>query len=244
MTDLGRTERCALFFVGLEMVYRIPERLSFCEIDGRLIFMDIDNDAYFRLSAALESAFRNVINEESGDVAALTALLDKGILVPGRSDSAPPLTLVTAPPRRSVLESDGALSSITWLDVCGVFGSVWAMRARLRLQPLKRVLDELTALQERTTQQGVVSKRGDPESEISSAAQAFARIRPYVPVDRSCLLDSLALARYLARRRMKADLVFGVSADPFSAHCWMQAGDLVLNDTAGNASAHSPIRVV
>ena len=59
-----------------------------------------------------------------------------------------------------------------------------------------------------------------------------------------CLLDSIALVRFLARRGLYAQLVFGVTDDPFSAHCWVQAGDLVLNDTVGDVSAHTPIRVI
>ena len=43
---------------------------------------------------------------------------------------------------------------------------------------------------------------------------------------------------------MHANLVFGVTGDPFSAHCWVQVDELVLNDTLGNANAYTPIRTV
>lgn len=49
---------------------------------------------------------------------------------------------------------------------------------------------------------------------------------------------------FLARRRLHASIVFGVTGDPFGAHCWVQTSDLVLSDTLGNATGHTPIRVV
>jgi len=52
------------------------------------------------------------------------------------------------------------------------------------------------------------------------------------------------LVRFLARRRLSASIVFAVTTNPFNAHCWVQSGDLVLNDTVGNAILHTPIRVV
>ena len=36
----------------------------------------------------------------------------------------------------------------------------------------------------------------------------------------------------------------GVTSEPFAAHCWVQAGDIVLNETLSDANAHTPIRMV
>jgi hypothetical protein len=58
------------------------------------------------------------------------------------------------------------------------------------------------------------------------------------------LLDSLAMVMFLAKRGLHASIVIGVTSAPFSAHCWVQTGDLVLNDTVGNARAFTPIRVI
>jgi len=38
--------------------------------------------------------------------------------------------------------------------------------------------------------------------------------------------------------------VFGVKLNPFSAHCWVQAGDIVLNDAIDHVTIHTPILVV
>ena len=75
-------------------------------------------------------------------------------------------------------------------------------------------------------------------------AAAFRSARPYVPIDTCCLLDSIAMITFLAKRQLHADLVFGVTADPFSAHCWAQYGTTVLNDALGHALTYTPIRVI
>jgi hypothetical protein len=59
-----------------------------------------------------------------------------------------------------------------------------------------------------------------------------------------CLFDSLALIHFLAQYGLYPDWVFGVSADPFEAHCWVQAGQVVLNDTVERVSAFTPILTI
>jgi hypothetical protein len=59
-----------------------------------------------------------------------------------------------------------------------------------------------------------------------------------------CLFDSLALLEYLARHGIYADWVFGVQTRPFAAHCWVQHGDIVFNDTVEHVSGYTPIMVV
>jgi hypothetical protein len=65
-----------------------------------------------------------------------------------------------------------------------------------------------------------------------------------VPIPSVCLSDSIALLDLLARRGLAADLVFGVKLNPFAAHCWVQAGDVVLNETVECVRRHTEILVV
>jgi hypothetical protein len=69
----------------------------------------------------------------------------------------------------------------------------------------------------------------------------FASLRLLYPRPYLCLFDSLALVHFLARFDLYPDWVFGVRADPFEAHCWVQAGSVVLNDTVERVSALTPI---
>jgi hypothetical protein len=72
----------------------------------------------------------------------------------------------------------------------------------------------------------------------------FERLRWFYPRPYLCLFDSLALTHFLGRFGLHPDWVFGVKADPFEAHCWVQADRLVLNDTLGHVSGFSPIMYV
>jgi hypothetical protein len=80
--------------------------------------------------------------------------------------------------------------------------------------------------------------------QLGELVSQFNRLRPIYPRNYLCLFDSLALIRFLARHHMHSDWVFGVSADPFYAHCWVQQGDLLLNDIPERISRYRPIMVI
>ncbi len=125
-----------------------------------------------------------------------------------------------------------------------VWMAVIATQRQLRRQPLLQVLSGIAAYRLAKSGGPATAPGGRVESCLLNATAAFRRARPYVPVETVCLLDSIALVRFLAWRGLYAELVFGVTDDPFSAHCWVQSGDLVLNDTVGDVGAHTPIRVI
>ena len=72
-------------------------------------------------------------------------------------------------------------------------------------------------------------------------ARALEDIRTMVTRHDQCLLRSLALVRWATSRGMALDLVFGVTARPFQAHCWVQHGNLVLNDSLDHVINFTPI---
>jgi transglutaminase superfamily protein len=79
---------------------------------------------------------------------------------------------------------------------------------------------------------------------VCAAALAFRRMRPYYPRAYLCMFDSLALIHFLALRGLGADFVFGVDLTPFEAHCWVQCGDVVLNDDINVVRRYTPIMLV
>jgi hypothetical protein len=72
-------------------------------------------------------------------------------------------------------------------------------------------------------------------------AQIFKTLRPWYPRDFLCLFDSLALLEFLAAEEIFADWVFGVRAEPFEAHCWVQREQVALNDSIERVSTFVPI---
>jgi hypothetical protein len=71
----------------------------------------------------------------------------------------------------------------------------------------------------------------------------FRRVAPWLPLDGACLFRSGFLLGYLESLGHRVDWVFGVRTWPFRAHCWLQAGDVALDDEAERLIAYHPIMV-
>jgi Transglutaminase-like superfamily len=69
----------------------------------------------------------------------------------------------------------------------------------------------------------------------------FKDLRPFYPRPYLCLFDSLALLEFLASYHSYPRIVFGVVADPFQAHCWLQDGNVLLNDDLERVGKYKPI---
>ncbi|MCD9026766.1 lasso peptide biosynthesis B2 protein [Luteimonas sp. BDR2-5] len=226
------------------MPYRLHDDLSYCEIDGHLVFLDVLNDRYFRLPPALERTFVAHRDGEGATDSDVAALVDRDILVDAQGTAgghvAPPIER----PVCSAVEQTSTAPPVPlpMLAAVDVFRIVLATQLQLKRRGLKRTLDTLSSYRETSTLQTPAGAPADQQ--FLEAAAQFRRVRPYVPIETRCLLDSLSLTRFLAKRRLHATLVFGVTAEPFSAHCWVQAGRAVLNDTLGNVCAHTPIRAI
>lgn len=147
------------------------------------------------------------------------------------------------PAIRSAMEAPLPTRRPCLFELLEVLAIVLRTRVALKLSTLKAVLDGLGADQHTQPAQATPSAVL-LEHRLSDAAAVYRRARLYVPVDMCCLLDSVAMAKFLRKRQLHAHVVFGVAIDPFSAHCWLQAEDIVLNDTVGNVNSHTPIRVV
>jgi len=73
----------------------------------------------------------------------------------------------------------------------------------------------------------------------------FTHLRPFLFTSRDqCLFESLVLIEFLARYGIFPSWVFGVQSRPFAAHCWVQEGDRVLNDTLDHLGRYTRIMAV
>jgi len=221
---------------------RLHGDLSFCRVDGHLIFLDIRNDRYFRLAECLESALVTYLEGGDGPESSIRRLIDRKILIDGSGDSDHASSSFPKAPTRSAMEEAVHVEQTSISVVLDTLGIVCSTQLQLKTRGLKKTLDGFLALRSQRASRPSGSRHG--ESLVLKAAAAFRCARLYVPIDTCCLLDSIAMVRFLARRELYADLVFGVTADPFSAHCWAQSGTTVLNDALGHALAHTPIRVI
>jgi hypothetical protein len=73
----------------------------------------------------------------------------------------------------------------------------------------------------------------------------FDQLRPFAySRTNTCFLHSLALLEFLAHYGLYADWVFGVRAEPFEAHCWLECHKTAITDTPVNINRLIPIMVV
>ena len=218
------------------MPYRLPNGVSACMVANQAIFLDTVKDRYFSVSGGTAQAVRAVLEQRPVQEEDLDKLARAGLI---QVDDGVPASAPLPPtaPTRSLVEEAEAPTIWGAGQLFEVGTSLMRARHAVRRRPLASILDDLA-----------VSKADlAPSAPCTDRALAYAAIfnasRRFVPIRPRCLPDSLALLASLARRRVTADLVFGVRVNPFNAHCWVQSGDIVLNDAVDNATLHTPILI-
>lgn len=224
------------------MQLELHRDLSYCKVDDHLVFLDIQNDRYFCLAERLESAFVSYLRDGDTSCSSVRTLIDRKILVEGGADSNRISLSPPEPPTRSATEDAVLTRRASLRELLDTFATVFSIQRQLKTRSLKQTLQSLASYRESRATRSLPLHQDD--SYILAAAAAFRSARLYVPIDTCCLLDSIAMITFLAKRAMHADLVFGVARDPFSAHCWAQRGTTVLNDALGHAMTFTPIRVI
>jgi hypothetical protein len=228
------------------MRYQLREGLSCCDVDGHMIFLDIVQDRYFKLAGPLEKAMRSFQAHEDVASALLDDLATAQILVEAPDWKSSAAIAHIQRPTRSAIEQATAVAGrgLNPAIVIEAMAIIWSTRRHLRTRTLKTNLDEASAYRDKKTGALEVAAPNALEDDLLRANEQFTLARRYVPIEPICLLDSLSLLRFLSRRGLPAHIVFGVTSEPFTAHCWVQAGDIVLNETLSDANAHTPIRMV
>lgn len=193
-------------------------------IDDDLALIDLDADDYLCFPGGAVSVERQQADNLVLGGPGTSQMIDAGLT----ADTRPPgMTLPTLPTRSVIHESPPPL---TWRHILSALGAVRAVRRALRSPGLHPVL----AVSPRP---GLAT---DPVRVIA-AAKAFWRIAPWLTIEGECLVRSALLMNFLGRMGLSADWVFGVRLWPFSAHCWVQSGDVCLNDDVERLVAYTPI---
>lgn len=206
--------------------------VSFAIVDGRAVFLDLRTDRYLGLDGAADEAFAALVSSPgsaAGDAAAEALLATNLFEVAARPE---PLVPAHAPRPRAASPAQTVHTAAR--DILVVSALVLQASLKLRLAPIERILKD--------RHEGI--RDSLPKSAVFELADRFRDARSLVPIAPSCLQDSLALRRWLARRQAFATLVVGVKLDPFAAHCWTQLDDIVLNDSPDRVATYTPILVV
>lgn len=218
-----------------DMNYGLRAGISFCLTGERAIVLDVRRDRYFGLSPARTRLLLSNAADLNMDV-----LVDDGVVELGAGHHRPRMPCSSSPVVRDVVrEADDRPRA---LDLAAVTAAVIGAQMTLKLGSLETALNRLTRRKNRISKRYPVSKADHGQAE--ALARRFNATRPLVPIASVCLLDSLAIAMFLAAHGIVVDVVFGVDAPPFSAHAWAQSGDCVLNDEVDRVAIYKPILVV
>jgi hypothetical protein len=230
----------------------LSDEVYFCIAEGQGIFLDLNRDAYSAIQLGTPTNADGVHSQE--DVLHAfdkhrEELSQEGLLTDRREGEANLLAFHAIPrPSGNLFPDDqrayglaGHVSNevvVRGRDVLGFFRSARRASALLKDRPIREIVA------------GVRARKGDyavreADLEVLRRETAiFRRLRPWYPRRYLCLWDSLALIEFFARRRLYPLWVFGVQAQPFGAHCWLQADDLLLNEATEYAGQFTPIMAV
>jgi hypothetical protein len=176
----------------------------------------------------------NVCDEEDS---LIESLVLRGILTGSPRDGKPFIESEAWARERTI---DGIESEVSVrpspLSVIRFFWSCGKVHWRLRFGAFSRTVARLELRRRHAHSTGEYDAAG-----AARLIAVFKLLRPLFPRPYLCLFDSLALLEFLSGHDCFPHLVFGVVADPFEAHCWLQAGTMVLNDDLERTGRYKPI---
>lgn len=190
--------------------YRLRADVEHCQFGAQTVCLDLSTSRYFLLEGAASHHLARFVSGTANNEA-IGCLLDLGLIEAGPRASPRPMAVT---PTKSFLDHRQPKASL-WLLYRSIREQRRTYKALLRMS--------LGALLEPT---GL--PRADAES-CHAVAAAFAHASRYRDATDQCLVRGLAMRAILARNGLGVDLVIGVTL-PFAAHCWVQAGPVVLSD--------------
>lgn len=238
--------------------YYLSKHTFICLADNHYVFLDLRSDEYLCLGREHTDAMKGllsgqqVVDESSADIrlqgtgnsgasVVVQALLKKGLLVENDAYGKPPTPARVAVPSASTMKDfDKPRPRIGPAHVWNFFAAAAAASANLRWGSIERTVRSVAA---RKSTHATAATAVDIGAS-STLFTIFHTLRPYYPRKYLCLFDSLALLHFLARYNTFPQWVYGVRLEPFAAHCWVQAGDSVVNDIIDNVRDYTPIMSV
>jgi hypothetical protein len=252
MPRLGASERPG----GLMQPYLLAPHVYPCVSGQHVVLMDLERDKYVavapadRLAAWVRGwpvgslhAPDSPDDADAGARTLVSQMLAHGMLVSDPHVGKPAVPVSAARAARTLVEFNlderpRTASALLWR-----FGrSYLQAQLSLKLRPVQAIVETVRNRKAGPTTSGL---RDVDLARLRALVGTFTRLRPLFYTLRSaCLLDSLTLMYFLGAEGIHPDWVFGVKTEPFDAHCWVQHGEVVLNDAPDRVRQYSPILLV
>lgn len=238
--------------------YYLSKHTFFCLADDHYVFLDLRNDEYLCLGRAHTNAIKSLQNghpvfdesstgiwlqdsDNSDTSAVIQALLQKELLVCKETHGKRPTPVQVETPLASMkVGSEKPRPVIGPAHVWNFFFAAAAASKSLRWNSIEHTVRKV----ENRKSARIAAAAAVDNDVVTDMFDIFQTLRPYYPRSYLCLFDSLALLHFLARYDVFPQWVYGVRLEPFHAHCWVQAGDLVINDIIDNVRDYTPIMCI
>jgi hypothetical protein len=235
--------------------YLLAPHVYPCVSGQHVVLMDLERDKYIAVVPADRLApwvrgwpvgtaqtTDSLHQPDGGPDALVCQMLAHGMLVTDPRLGKPAVPVATARATRSLVEFDlGKRPQVSAAQLWQFARSYLKAQLSLKLRPIQSIVEAVRDRKERCPSRGQ-----DPDpARLRSLVTAFTRLRPlFYTLRAACLLDSLTLLHFLGAEGIHPDWVFGVKTEPFDAHCWVQNGEVVLNDVPDRVRQYSAILVV
>jgi len=241
---------------GLMQPYLLAPHVYPCVSGQHVVLMDLERDKYVAVAPADRLAawvrgwpIRSMHapdspdDDDAGARTLVSQMLAHGMLVSDPHVGKPAVPVSSVRAARTLVEFDLEDRPRTEAVLLWRFGrSYLQAQLSLKLRPIQAIVETVRNRRTAHTRPGL----GDVDLvRLRALVGTFTRLRPLFYTLRSaCLLDSLTLVHFLGAEGIHPDWVFGVKTDPFDAHCWVQHGEVVLNDAPDRVRQYSPILIV
>lgn len=226
---------------GAAPTYFLTPHSFACRVDGILIFLDLKGDDYVCLEPGDSDSVGRLLGllparDGATGPPPVEALIEAGLITADARSGKP-----ATPPAKQ-----GALRELPGFDidsgpragarhVAALLKGYVIARTLLGLAPLERVVRRVARRRARN------GGRADPER-ARELVEIYRRLRPLVMSRKDrCLLNTLLLIEFLAAFGVYPSWRFGVKLRPFSAHCWVQDGDLLYEEDVEIVAKYSLI---
>lgn len=210
-------------------------------IDEDLVILDLRSDSYFCAPKAFADSNAPAEPGAGLSLEVQTAFRAAGVEVPRGWRALDPPKLMAA--RRDTFDRDGAeVGGDLNVRLEASLRPAWRCARRVSVQclfdfPHRSVRSLTGGLAEAR------AKLGRPSTDLGAWVRAFEAWSPWWPYQGACLYRAYVRLKFLHAGGHDANWVFGVRLWPFQAHCWLQAGDLVIGDRIHRVRAFTPIMV-